>query len=156
LDPAVAEVTGWTRYRVEGDPRAGTAAIHVVDKGGIALGLSSRTDTDPALRGTKHRAAFEREVTVARGGVDGRTVVLVPEVKDNEVTGLSLLHVRFRDQLPADRMRAVLEGYRTRYTALVDAVTESTPTFDDAVLAEVPVVELLLEPVHVLARHWRP
>ena len=76
---------------------------------------ASRTAADPRLRGTKHRAADEREVTVARGRSDGRTVILVPEVKDGEVTGMTLLHVRFVDRLPARRARAVLAGYRDRY-----------------------------------------
>ena len=39
--------------------------------------------------------------------------------------------------------------------ALKDAVTETEPTFDDAVLATVPVVELLTAPVYVLAERWR-
>ena len=43
--------------------------------------LPSRTGRDPRLRGTKHRAAEEREVTVVRGASDGRTVILVPEAK---------------------------------------------------------------------------
>ena len=39
-----------------------TRTIHVVDQGGIARGLASRTEIDPSLRGTKHRVA-----TAARG-----------------------------------------------------------------------------------------
>jgi hypothetical protein len=34
-------------------------------------------------------------------------------------------------------------------------VTETEPSFDDSVLAEVPILELLSEPVYVLASHWR-
>ena len=41
----------------------------------------SRAERNPALRGTKHRVASEREVLVARGRSDGRTVIFVPEVK---------------------------------------------------------------------------
>ena len=155
LDPAVAEVTGYTRYRVEGSVADGTATIHVVDKGGIARDLSSRTERQPGLRGTKHRAAEEREVTVARGRYDGRSVVLVPEAKDNQVTGLTLLHIRVHEHLPAEAMRSVLAGYRNRYSALVDAVTETEPAFDDARLGAVPVLDLLVDPVHLLADRWR-
>ena len=39
-----------------------------------------------------------RCVTLARGRSDGRTVLIVPEVKDNQTTGLTLLHVRFADR----------------------------------------------------------
>jgi hypothetical protein len=52
-------------------------------------------------------------------------------------------------------MRAVLEGYQSRYGALVDSVTETEPVFDDALLAQVPVIDLLVTPVHVLAGEWR-
>jgi hypothetical protein len=52
-------------------------------------------------------------------------------------------------------MRAVLEGYQGRYGALVDAITETEPVFDDGRLADLPVIELLTVPVHVLAQHWR-
>jgi glucosamine--fructose-6-phosphate aminotransferase (isomerizing) len=149
LGPSVEEVAGYTRYRIEGD------VISVVDKGGVAAAIPSRTTGNSQLRGTKHRAAFEREVTVARGRSDGRTVVLVPETKDNQVTGMTLLHVRFADTLDADTARQVLAGYRDRYAALVDAVTETEPRFDDARLAEVPFTELMVEPVHVLAERWR-
>ncbi len=155
LDPAVVEVTGWSRYSVEGDVAAATATIHRVDSGGIARDLPSRTDRDPALKGTKRRAAFEREVTVSRGARDGRTIVIIPETKDNEVTGITLLHVRFADRLDPATARRVLTGYRSRYHALVDAVTETEPSFRDDLLDDVDLVDLLVEPVYVLARRWR-
>jgi glutamine---fructose-6-phosphate transaminase (isomerizing) len=154
LDPAVAQVTGFTRYRIEGDVDA-EATLHVVDRGGISVNLPSRTDTDPRLIGTKHRVAYEREVTVARGRRDDRTLVIVPELKGNQVTGLTLLHVEFRPRLAPDVARGVLRGYRGRYAARKDAVTETEPTFDDGRLADVDLVDLLTEPVYVLAERWR-
>jgi glutamine---fructose-6-phosphate transaminase (isomerizing) len=149
LGPAVEEVLGYTRYRIEGE------TITVIDKGGIATQIPSRAEDTRPLTGTKHRAWFEREVTAARGRRDGRTVILVPETKDNEVTGMTLLQVRFADVLPADAARQVLAGYRNRYDALVDAVTETEPRFDDAKLGELPFVDLLVDPVYVLADSWR-
>ncbi len=154
LDSAVAEVLGFTRYRFDWSDHLG-ATVSVVDQGGIALGIRSRTERDPRLLGSKHRAADEREVTVVRGASDGRTVVLVPEVKGQQVTGMTLLHVRWHDFLPAEKVRAVLTGYRTRYSALADAVTETEPMFDDSRLGSEPVVELLTEPVYQLAKRWR-
>ncbi len=156
LDAAVEQVTGFTRYRVEGDVGHDGASIHVVDRGGLGAELRSRTDADPRLRGTKQIVAVEREVTVARGRSDGRMVVLVPEVKGTQTIGLTLLHVRFHDLLPAEVARGVLQGYRNRYTALKGAVTETEPGFDDAVLSRIDVAELLTEPVYVLADRWRP
>jgi hypothetical protein len=51
--------------------------------------------------------------------------------------------------------RTVLQGYQGRYGALRDAVTETAPTFDDSVLATVDLVDLLTQPVYVLADHWK-
>jgi glucosamine--fructose-6-phosphate aminotransferase (isomerizing) len=155
LDRAVEEVTGYTRYRIEGSVPDNTATIHVVDGGGDMAGLPSRTAEDPTLKGIKHRVAFEQEVTAARGRRDGRTLVLVPETKDKQTTGLTLLHVRFADRLPPAEARTLLEGYRGRYGALHDAVTETEPGFRDEVLGDVAVIDLLDQPVHVLAEHWR-
>jgi glucosamine--fructose-6-phosphate aminotransferase (isomerizing) len=153
LDLAVDDVVGFTRYRIEGG--IDDATIHVVDRGGVGASLASRTERDPRLRGTKHRAAFEREVTVFRGRADGRTGIIVPEVKDNATIGLTLLHARFHDRLSAELARRVLSGYRGRYSAIKDQVTEVEPTFRDAVLATLDLVDLLTAPVVQLAEHWR-
>ncbi len=89
-----------------------------------------------------------------KGLHDGRTGVIVPEVKDGQVTGVTLLHVRFAPVLSPAVAKAALRAYQGRYAALVDAVTETQPCFDDEVLGRVPMIELLTEPVAVLARHW--
>jgi len=149
LDPAVAGIVGWTRYNIAGD------TINVIDRGGIARDIPSRTDASPLLRGTKHRVATEREVTVARGRFDGRTLIFVPEVKDNQTTGLTLLHARFRDRLAGDAVRRVLEGYRDRYRAIADQVTETEPVMRDDVLGTIDLIDVLTEPVVRLADHWR-
>ena len=155
LDPAVAEVTGFTRYRIEGWGGAGPATSVVVDRGGISREFPSRTERNPELRGTKNRVASERQILAARGRADGRTIVLVPEAKDDQPTGITLLHVRFADRLPVGAARGALRGYRNRYAQLRDAVTETEPTFRDDLLADIPVVDLLTEPVGDLAERWR-
>jgi len=155
LDAAVDSVTGWTRYRIEGDLTPGPATVHVVDRGGIALDIPSRTVEHPILRGTKHRVASEREVTVGRGRSDGRTLIFVPEVKGAQTTGITLLHVKFLDRLPADAARRVLEGYRDRYQAIADQVTEIEPVMRDDVLGRIGLIELLTEPVVRLADFWK-
>jgi len=155
LDGAVDGVLGWTRYRIDGDAAGSDATIGVVDRGGISRDLASRTDRDPVLRGTKRFVANDREVLVARGRADGRTVVLVPEVKGNQATGVVLLHVHLHDRLPAATARTVLSGYRGAYQRLVDWVTETEAAFRDDLLERVDVVDLLTEPVSELADRWR-
>ena len=150
LSPAVAEVLGHTRYRLDG-----LDTIAVVDQGGIAAGIVSRTATAPALAGSKHRVAVERRMLAARGRHDGRTVVFVPEVAAGTAVGITLLHVRFAESLPVAAARGVLQGYRNRYSGLCDAVTETEPTFDEERLAEIAVVDLLTAPIGDLADRWR-
>ena len=156
LDPVVVSVTGWSRYRIDGDVKSASspeATIWLTDRGGSALGIESRTVANPQLRGSKHRAAYEREVTVARGS-DGRAVLHIPETKDGSTTGLTLLHCRFVERLAAPTMRSVMMGYRGRYGALADAVTETLPWFRDDLLGTIDVFDLLTRPVYVLAEHW--
>jgi len=156
ISPAFTEVRGFTRYAIDGATAGeGSATITVVDRGGIARDLPSRTERSPELRGTKHRVANERQVLVARGRSDGRPIVLVPEVKDGEAIGLTLLHVGFADHLPTATARGVLQGYRTRYGVLRDAVLETEPTFREDLLAVIGVSELLTEPINQLADRWR-
>ncbi|MCK5940381.1 MAG: SIS domain-containing protein, partial [Planctomycetes bacterium] len=155
LDPAVVEVLGSTRYRVAGELDDGSATAEVIDRRGVAKGMKSRTDQNPTLKGTKHLVASERKLMVAKGRSDDRTVVIVPEVKDHRTIGLTLLHVRFHERLTATELRSVLGGYRNRYQALADAVTETEPTFDEELMAAMPVVDLLCEPIYSLADRWR-
>ena len=150
--PAVAEVLGYTRYRIEGDPTA-KSQIFVTDKGGVAAAISSRVDKDPTLRGNKHRVAVERSPIVIVGS-DGRVVLMVPEVKDGETTGLTLCHLRLVEDLGAATARTVLQGYRDRYRQLVDVVTERQPSFREDILADVATVELLTAPISDVAERW--
>ena len=154
LDPAVESVLGYTRYRVQGDPQSDAAMIEILDRGGIATGIASRVEREPLLRGTKRLVADEREVFVGRGRHDGRSVIFIPEVKGTTTIGLSLLHVKFHDTVDSGVMRCVLQGYRNRYAALKGAVTEVEPSFDDSVLGRLDVLEVLTEPVYVLAERW--
>ena len=92
---------------------------------------------------------------MAEGRNDGRTLIFVPETKAGETTGITLLHVAFHDRLPAAVMRGVLQGYDRRYDRLVDWVSETEGQFDESILAEVPVAELLIQPISDTADHWR-
>ena len=154
LDPAVAAVVGFTRYAIEGDPAA-QATIAIVDRGGLSRDVPSRVERNANLLGTKRRVAADREVLVARGRSDGRTVIFVPEVKAGVCTGITLLHVQFHDRLPAATMRGVLQGYDRRYDRLVDWVSETEGAFRDDRLADLSVADLLILPISDVADEWR-
>jgi glucosamine--fructose-6-phosphate aminotransferase (isomerizing) len=158
LDPIVDEVLGYTRYGIDGRvdvPGDSPVTVTIVDRGGIARDLPSRVDANPVLRGTKHRVAIERVVTLAKGRSDGRTFFIVPEVKDKRTVGLTLMHVTLRPNLALPALKTVLQGYRNRYNALRDIVMETEPTFRDDVLNTIPVVELMTTPLYDLADYWR-
>jgi len=67
--------------------------VVVFDRGGTARGIPSRAESDPGVRGTKHSLALGRQVFVTRGRRDGRTLVIVPEVKDGTATGIALADI---------------------------------------------------------------
>ena len=89
--------------------------------------MPSRVERNPQLRGTKHRVAIEREVLVARGRSDGRTVLIVPEVKGTQTTGITLLHVGSPTGCRPPVARGRAAGLDRRYDRLVDSVTETEP-----------------------------
>ena len=148
-------VTGFTRYRIEGDPLGPDATIEIVDRGGLGREVPSRVERNHQLRGTKRRVALDGQVLVARGRADGRTVVFVPELKGAQVTGITLLHVRIPDRLAVGTAKGVLQGYRGRYDAIADFVSETEPVFRDDLLGTVDAVDLLTEPIADLADRWR-
>jgi glucosamine--fructose-6-phosphate aminotransferase (isomerizing) len=117
--------------------------------------VPSRVERNNQLRGTKRRVALEGDVLVARGRADGRTVVLVPERKGAQVTGITLLHVRIPSRLPVATIRGVMQGYRGRYDAITDFVSETEPSFRDDLLGTIDAVDLLTEPIAALADRWR-
>ena len=82
-------------------------------------------------------------------------MIIVPEVKDNVTVGVTLLQAGFvATSRPTSRARSCRDT-RAATARCVDAVTETTPTFDDARLATIDILELLTEPVYVLADRWR-
>ena len=155
LDMAVESTLGFIRYSIEGNPKEDNSQLHVLEKGGIARDLTSRTERDPKLRGSKHLVALQQDVMITRGRHDGRTIIVIPEVKDKQSVGLTLIHVQLREYLPEQAARQVLEGYKQKYSRISDYITEIEPTFRSDILATIKVEDLLLKPVENLAEFWR-
>ncbi len=154
LDDAVAETFGSARYRIEWLPGR-PPTIDVSETSNMACQTVSPTTTSPRLRGTKHWVADEREVLVTCSAGEEPAAVLVPEVADGQVVGMTLLHVRLHPTLPAQVAAQLLRQYRNRYAALAHAVMELDRSFDERRLGEQPVVDLLTRPVPTLAERWR-
>ncbi|MYF96535.1 MAG: SIS domain-containing protein [Holophagales bacterium] len=159
LDPFVDQVLGYVRYRLraggDGPPPGDDATIRVLRAGGLCRDLQSRTVRQPLLQGTKYAVAVEGRLMAARGRTDGRVFIVVPEFTAGEVTALVLIHVRFEERADAPAMRRLLSDYRERYDGLRDHVLRKAPDFDDRLLAELPVEDLLIDPVAQLAERWR-
>ncbi len=159
LDPFVDQVLGYVRYRLraggDGPPPGDDATIRVLRAGGLCRDLQSRTVRQPLLQGTKYAVAVEGRLMAARGRTDGRVFIVVPEFTDGGVSALVLIHVRFRERAEAPAMRRLLSDYRERYDGLRDHVLRKAPDFDDRLLAELPVEDLLIDPVAQLAERWR-
>ncbi len=49
----------------------------------------------------------------------------------------------------------MLQGYDNRYERLVDWVTETEGSFDQSILGDLPVADLLIRPISETADHWR-
>jgi glucosamine--fructose-6-phosphate aminotransferase (isomerizing) len=155
LDPLVEAVTGFTRYRLDGEPASDESSIRVVERGGVARELRSRVEDNRQLRGTKRTMATEGRVLVSRGRSDQRTVMLVPEILGGQVVGLVLLHVDYVDTAEPGVLRGALEGYRHRWSLLRDAVMETEPVFDEQSVSEMRVESLLCDPIQQLAERLR-
>jgi len=158
LDPFVDQVLGYVRYQLwhggEGPAPGDAATIRVLRAGGLCRDLQSRTVREPLLKGTKYAVAVEGRLLAARGRTDGRVFIGLPEWNGGEVSALNLIHVRFRERAPAPELRRLLSGYRERYDGLRDQVLKRAADFDDRLLAELPVEDLLIDPVAQLAERW--
>ena len=159
LDPFVEQVLGYVRYQLwcggDGPAPGDAATIRVLRAGGLCRDLQSRTVREPLLQGTKYAVAVEGRLMAARGRTDGRVFIGVPEFTAGEVSALNLIHVRFRERASAPDLRRLLADYRGRYCGLRDQVLRKAPAFDDRLLAELPVEDLLIDPVAQLAERWQ-
>ncbi|HMS24114.1 MAG TPA: SIS domain-containing protein [Acidimicrobiia bacterium] len=154
LDEMIGSITGHTRYQIQGDAGSGEATLSIIEQKGSAASLTSRVTSNPLLRGTKSLTAREQTVWVAQGKSDGRNVILVPEISRSQTIGLTLLHIDVDESISVAARKRVLEGYKQRLFALRDAVTEVQDTFDENRLGEISIMELLTDPVVVLAQRW--
>ena len=153
LNNGVEDVTGYIRYSIDGDPD--DAQLHIVDRGGIAADFVSRVERDSKLRGSKHLVSSEQDVMITKGRNDARMIILVPEVKDKQTVGLTLLHVRLKKYVDEFIAKQILEGYQNRFVKLYDFVTETEPTFRSDLLSTIPLEDLLISPIADLAELWR-
>jgi glucosamine--fructose-6-phosphate aminotransferase (isomerizing) len=154
LDPAVAAVAGYTRYRIDGDPE-GDAQISIVDRGGLSVGVPSRVERNPQLVGTKRRVAAERQVLVARVAVTTGPSSWSRRSRRACASGSRCCMCNFMTACPPPSCAVSCRGTTVATDRLVDWVTETEGVFRDDLLGEFSVADLLIAPISDAADQWR-
>lgn len=146
LEPALDEALGAVVYGLEGLSPLGAPTDHsqlrVLGKSGVAAGMTSRADSGAPLNGTKRMVVRAPRVWLGHGQQDGRSLVLCPLYTAGRVSGIGLIHVRFKDELSL-RVRVRALKAVGRYEDLKCAVTEWDLSWDDADLEAFRSEELL-------------
>ena len=156
--PRSSEVTGFTRYRDRRRPRRrraprSTSSTRVASRPDLAVAHRRRsracaapsTGSRPNARSPWRAGA----ATGARSSSCPRSRTTQTDRSDAAARPLRTTSSRRRDAGACSR------GTGVATPRCKDAVTETEPTFDDALLATIAVVDLLTEPVYVLADRWR-
>ncbi len=156
LGPLVASVDGATRYKVFGLDNLGmpgpAATIFTEAQTGIAEQIPSRSSVPGPLKGTKRRVVTRRQLWLGVGKRDGRDLVILPLVADGTIDGLLLLHVRFVADASLGEKVDALKNLGARYEELRCAVTEWDTEWDESLLEDLPVRDLLALSPEELAR----
>lgn len=155
ISMAVEEVTGVTSYAVSGLGTLGEVSsettIKTITKLGDSANMVSRADVGTALIGTKEWAVRHSASYRGRGGKDHMPILIIPSAPRGQVEKLSLLHLRFNESLPLDRRVALLRDLSGRYDDIKGQVLESDTVWNDQVLNEVSVSDLVTLPIHQLS-----
>ena len=146
VSPLIEAVVGSVQYALEGINEAGEPTsetrIRVVHKTGIVANIQSRADSGASLIGSKYLIALERRLFIGVGSSDGKKLMMFPLLQDGKLTGLMLLHVRFREEVAIETRLAAVRHYRNRYERLVGFVTELNQPWSDDLLQRIPVAML--------------
>jgi glucosamine--fructose-6-phosphate aminotransferase (isomerizing) len=117
LQSVIARVNGAFLYRIQGLNLLGEAngqtTISLIRKTGTLVSMSSRTETDPTLRGSKRIIVHEGNVFIGQGKKDGRRILIIPAFSESAeghrvVEYLLSLDVAFHPTVPLfARMKAL-------------------------------------------------
>ncbi|TYT75902.1 SIS domain-containing protein [Desulfobotulus mexicanus] len=117
LQGVISAVNGAFLYKVEGLNLLGDVNSHtsisLIQKTGSLSGMSSRTEKDPVLRGSKRIIVQEGNVFIGQGKKDGRRILIIPAFSGNTegprlLEYLLSLDVDFHSEVPLfARMKAL-------------------------------------------------
>lgn len=153
IQPAICAVRGYTVYAInnldmQGNPAEGST-VSILQKGGVARDMKSRTEASAMLMGTKRTIVSTGHAYIGKGKADGAAIVILPILGEKEfVSNLLLLHVDYNERLPVSQKKDVL-GYR--YNDIRNLVNEYNIVWDDNYLERIELADLFSEPVEALA-----
>ncbi len=152
IQPGVAAVNGYTLYgidRLDDDGRpVDQTTIMIRARGGVSLGMTSRTEGAKTLMGTKRTIVRTGRVYVGHGKSDRAPIVIIPLLQGGMVRHLLLLHVRYDEALTL-REKVVVIGYA--YNEIRNLVNEYNLAWDDHYLDPFSLEFLLSETPEVIA-----
>ncbi|MEJ2157480.1 MAG: SIS domain-containing protein [Desulfobacteraceae bacterium] len=148
LQGVVGEIKGSILYRIDrlnvlGEPTADTT-IEILRKEGVLKPLTSRVETDNALKGTKRIIVRQGNVYIGKGRKDDRSIIVIPAIStdpsaSNRIEYLLLLNIEFKDQVGLPSRIKALGG---KYEHIKNIVQENSLQWEDDHLNLVPVDEL--------------
>uniref|UniRef100_A0A7C4MLH9 Glutamine--fructose-6-phosphate aminotransferase [isomerizing] n=1 Tax=Desulfatirhabdium butyrativorans TaxID=340467 RepID=A0A7C4MLH9_9BACT len=146
LQEVVDRVQGAILYKVQGLSLLGeptdTTTITILEKTGTLKPLSSRVETDPALRGTKRIIAKEGNVFIGRGRKDGRSIIIIPILADRRpqtIEHILLLHIAFKTTVSLENRIKALGGKLDRIRNIVQ---ENSVSWNDVYLEWISLEDL--------------
>jgi glucosamine--fructose-6-phosphate aminotransferase (isomerizing) len=155
LNTVLHKVVGASLYQVEnlgalGEPNE-DSTLSTLRKIGVAAGMSSRSDKETKLVGTKEWAVRNTSLYLGRGSADRRSICIVPLIPRGRVEKLVLLHLEFQKEVSRQKKVGILQDLRQRYENLKSLVTERDVSWNDEYLDPLPVEDLIMVPVKELA-----
>jgi glutamine---fructose-6-phosphate transaminase (isomerizing) len=151
LQEVLARVNGGLLYQVTGLNLLGEVTpdtrIRVKTKTGALKNETSRVETDPQLKGTKHIIVREGNVYIGKGRKDKKRILVIPVISDSPATPniieyILSLNVDFKPSESVSLLKKI-KALGGKYPRLKDWILESENIqWDDKFLNLVPVENL--------------
>src|SRR5690606_28463421 len=135
----VRAVDGVAIYRVQGLDALGnptpSTRIALVRKLGCVAGMTSRTDSQPVVRGNKWAVLKHREIFLGYGQNDGRKILILPALDgDGESAHIVLFHIQLERSGEREARLRALRARGTFLDRLQAAITELDLDWDPALI----------------------
>jgi glucosamine--fructose-6-phosphate aminotransferase (isomerizing) len=138
FESLVARVDGGTAYRVTGlDPLGRpmeNSRIVVERKIGCARTMESRNETEQQLCGNKWTVVKIRDIFLGYGGSDGRRILIVPFVGEEEEGRLVVLHIELVEAGNREHRLKALAARGEFFDRLKGTVTELSREWDPSMI----------------------